>query len=137
MKIKNWLKMSHRPRRFFARVVCLLLAVVMWLFVMYVAPPEYSETYRDISVTVLTSDEHPDYAGRVDSSISVRVWGTKEELLHCNASNLYAYVEISDLAERESVLSIGKTYEMPVTVVVPEGLEVRDEYFVQMLLENR
>lgn len=137
MKIKNWLKFGRGPHHWIARIVCLVIAVLVWLYVMRVAPPMYDETYRDVRVEVRESDILPDYTGRVDELLSVRVWGSKGALHTYGAKDIVAYVKIADLADADGTYTPGKTYELTVYFELPEGLELRKEYRVSMLLEGK
>ena len=137
MKLKNWFKVGRGPHHLIARVICLAVAVVVWLYVMRVAPPTYDETYRDVAVEVEESDILSDFTGSVDSVLSLRVWGTKAALYEYDADDVRAYVKIADLADFNGSFGAGKTYELLVYFELPEGLEVRDEYRVSMLLENK
>lgn len=137
MKVKNWLKFGRGPHHWLARIVCLVVAVVIWLCVMHVAPPMYDETYRDVRVEVRESDAFPAYTGSVDELLSVRVWGSKEALAAYGAGDITAYVRIADLADAGSTYTPGKTYELTVCFELPEGLELRNEYSVLMLLEDK
>ena len=136
MKVKSF-KFNRGPHHILARLVCLLLAVLVWLFVMRIASPMYDETYRDIKVEVEESDILSEYTGRVDGLLTVRVWGTKEALHAYGPEDIRAYVKIADLADAEGIFSAGKTYELPVYFDLPDGLEVRQDHRVPMLLEAR
>ena len=79
MKNKEWL--TRRPQHLFARVVCLLLAVITWLCVMRVSPPTYDATLTNVSIRVVDA-EGVAYTGELDSDRmpKVRIKGTKEAL---------------------------------------------------------
>ena len=137
MKIKNWLKFGRGPHHWLARIVCLLVAVLVWLYVMRVAPPMYNETYRDVRVEVRESENLPAFTGSVDKLLSVEVWGTKEALLAYDAEDITAYVMIDDLVSADGTYTPGKTYELTVYFELPEGLELREGHSVSMLLEGK
>ena len=137
MKVKNWLKFGLGPHHWLVRIICLLVAVLVWLYVMRVAPPMYDETYRDVHVQVRESEMLPAYTGSVDELLSVRVWGSKEAIAAYSAQDITAYVKIADLAAADGTCTPGKTYELTVYFELPEGLELRDEYRVSILLEGK
>lgn len=137
MKVKNWFKFGRSPHHWLARIICLLIAVLVWLYVMRVAPPMYDETYRDVRVQVRESEMLSDYTGSVDELLAVRVWGSKEALAAYGAEDITAYVKIADLAVADGTYTPGKTYELTVYFELPEGLELRDEYRVSILLEGK
>lgn len=136
MKVREWGGILRRPRHILAQLMCLLAAVVIWLYVMYAEPPTYDETYRGVRVSVLDS-ENMEYTGTVDQTLNLRIYGTKAAIAECNTGDIVAYVRIADLADRSDIgpLTAGKTYEMLVYFDLPEGIEVREEYRVDMLLE--
>ena len=46
----------RRPHHILARIICLFLAIIFWLYVMYVAAPPYDAEYKDIRVSVVESE---------------------------------------------------------------------------------
>lgn len=86
--------------------VSLLIATSLWLYVMIKEDPKDKQTYNGISVQVknietlknrdmVLLNEDDDYA------VSVRVEGLKSELLHFDASNIVAFVDLSGYGEGE------------------------------------
>lgn len=134
MKTPKW--NFRRPRHLLARVVCLLLAIVIWLYVMYAAAPPYDETYTDIPVVVLESDEIP-FAGSADSLPSIRILGSKMALANCEKEDIVATVSLSDLVDGTRPLVDGMLYSLKVSFETPEGISVEGEYTVSVLLKSK
>ena len=123
MKTKEW--SGRHSSHIVAKVVCFLLAIVFWLYVMYVAAPTYEEEYRDIPVNVIASTL---YTGSIDDPyITIRVSGTKQALAKYSAADVLAYVRLSSLTETGDILITDKPYKMKVQFNLPEGLTVEGE----------
>lgn len=136
MRKKERLAFGRRHHNLLVWLVCLLLAVIVWLYVMRVDAPQYEEVYRDITVSVVESDSL-DFTGSVDEYLNIRVLGTKEALATYGKDDIVAYVRIADLADREGPVEAGTVYEMTVQLELPEGLSTPDTYRVRMLLQGK
>ena len=126
----------HRPHHLLAKAVCLLLAVVFWLYVMYVAAPPYDATYTDISVKVIES-EVLGYTAEVLGPIpSVRVVGPKMALAACDSEDIVATVSLSDLLGTKDPLYDQKQVSLKVSFTTPDGITVEGEYTVLVILSQ-
>lgn len=125
--MKNKEFSTRRPRHIIAKIVCLLLAVVLWLYVMYAEAPIYSEVYEGVTVNLVGDATAWDID---DPTISVRVYGTKMELAAYSAENIEATVLTSDLPDAAPVGNGGDQYSFNVRIKLPGALTVKDEYFV-------
>lgn len=125
--MKNKEFSTRRPRHIIAKIVCLLLAVVLWLYVMYAEAPIYSEVYEGVTVNLVGDTTAWDID---DPTISVRVYGTKMELAAYSAENIEATVLTSDLPDATPVGNGGDQYSFNVRIKLPGALTVKDEYFV-------
>lgn len=134
MKTKKW--SFRRPRHILARFVCLFLAVVFWLYVMYVSAPPYDATYQSIPVTVLESD-NLEFVGTADPIASVRVLGSKMALYATEAEDIVATVSLSDLENSKTPLVSGMLYQLRVTFKTPDGITVDGDYTVSVLLNKK
>ena len=126
----------RRPRHLVARIVCLLLAIVIWLYVMYAAAPPYDETYTDIPVVVLESDGIP-FSGSADAIPSLRILGSKVALAACEKEDIIATVSLADLAESARPLVDGMLYSLEVSFQTPDGITVEEDYTVSVLLRSK
>lgn len=135
MKTKEF--SGRRPQHIVAKIVCLLLAVVLWLYVMYVAAPEYDLVYHNIPVTVIATSDYP-FTGEIDNAlISVRVRGTKAKLAEYDSTDITAYVRLSDVAGEGSGLTPDNLYTATVQFTMPEGLTVEGEYTVPVFVQAK
>ncbi len=137
MKSKEW-SGGHRSQHIVAKIVCLFLAVVLWLYVMYVVAPEYSEVYDNIYVSVVTDTNFKN--GEIDNPlISVRVRGTKQALMVNDDSSVTACVRLADLSEflNENGELEKFVYDLPVYFVLPDGLTVDGEYTIPVSVREK
>ncbi|MBQ8174785.1 MAG: hypothetical protein IJ009_05220 [Clostridia bacterium] len=125
--MKNKEFSAHRPQHIVAKIVCLLLAVIIWLYVMYVEAPLYEQVFEDVVVTVKASEGTPWQID--DPTISVRVRGTKMELATYNAENVVAYILPSDYPDAQPLDSTG-FYAFPVRFQLPGALSVKGDYTI-------
>ena len=125
--MKNKEFSGRRPQHIVAKIVCLLLAVVIWLYVMYVDAPIYEEVYEGVSVTV-----HGDAtAWQIqDDTISIRVRGTKQELATYSAQNIEAYILPSDEPDALLIDQGSGLYSFPIRFKLPGALTVKDDYAI-------
>ena len=130
-------KLAFRgPRHILARVICLLLAVIFWLYVMYAAAPPYDATYQNVAVTVINSDNVA-YTAVVDPIASVRVSGPKIALADCTSEDLVATVSLSDLENSKEPLYVDKTCMLKVSFTTPDGITVEGDYTVSVILKAK
>lgn len=135
MKTKEWA--ARRPQHLVARIVCLLLAVITWLCVMRVADPICNGSLTGVSLSVVNS-ETVAYTGvpESDTISRVRVRGTKAVLAASKASDVSAYVDMSDLQFNAS-LAEDQICEMTVYFRTPEGLLIDGGYTVRVRLKAK
>ena len=124
MKTKEW--SARRPQHIVAKIVCLFLAVVLWLYVMYAAAPTYEAVYENVVVTVYGDSTEWEID---NATISVRVQGTKQELATYGAESIVAYVLPSDLPDAQPLATDG-FYSFPVRFRMPAALSVKGDYTV-------
>lgn len=134
MKTKD---LGRRSFHVIAKIVCFFMAVLIWLYVMWVKPPKYDCYFDNIpvamseSASVAFSGEFADS----DRIPTVCVYATKAAMSVCTAADITAYVSLDDLGKEP--LEAGHTYLVPVHFDLPDGMEVRDEYHVSVLLRNK
>lgn len=120
---------AYRPQHLLAKFIFFLLAIVIWLFVMRVAPPEYDARWSDVPVDVRGTVDG--YTATVEEGVmDVRVFATRELLSQYSGKDVTAYVDLSAISFTPED---GHSYRVPVRFETPEGVTVRDEYFVSVV----
>ena len=107
-----------------ARIVCLLIAFLIWLYVMYVDSPDHEEVYRSISVTlenasVLKNEYNMSVISGAGNLADVTIKGKKSELGRYSKKDIKVYVDLSHISDT------GK-HVLDVMVETPDGLVVSD-----------
>lgn len=125
----------RRPHHILARIICLFLAIIFWLYVMYVAAPPYDAEYKDIRVSVVESEFLNFTVREVAPIPSVRVMGSKMALAACDAEDIIATVSLSDLESVKNNLNTKESYSLAVTFKTPDGIMIDGEYTVSVRLE--
>lgn len=104
------------------KAVCVLLALILWLYVMDTVNPDWEQTFEDVPITLVSTEEieidngltiYKGYSNTVD--ITVR--GRKTEI---------AQYSVDDFTVTADVISITEAgeYTLPITVEVPGELEL-------------
>lgn len=134
MKNKEWI--GRRSHHWIAKIVCLLVAVIFWLYVMRVAPPLYDDTYTDVPVSVVGAESFA-YTGTAGNLSALRIKATKEDLAKYTAADVVAWVDLLDLENKSEVLYDGKTVKLTVRFKCPEGMVIDDIYEVDVSLRTK
>lgn len=113
---------SDRRGNFIARILCLVVAFIIWLYVMNVESPEYEKTFYSVPVTienaaVLASAQNLSVISGAGSVIDVTVKGKKSEIAKYSAGDIKASVDVSRITE-------AGRHTLDVAVDLPAGLVV-------------
>jgi YbbR domain-containing protein len=130
MKSKEW--SAKRPHHWLAKIICLLIAVFFWLYVMYAAAPTYDAYYTDIPVTVIASG---DFSGETGTLTSVRVFGTKAALSALRKEDIRATVYLANAGS--TPLVIGEYATLTVELALPEGITAEGSPAIPVLIKAK
>ena len=108
--------------RFF---LCLAIAFVLWLFVMYTENPEYEQTYTGIEVEVLNSTEYYEYDLVVPDTITAKFRGTNVALASCSKDQITAVVDLNNSKHFDGVKSFPVSFRFEGEEVLTPLYEVR------------
>ncbi|MBR3992028.1 MAG: hypothetical protein IKI91_07800, partial [Clostridia bacterium] len=100
-------------------ILCVLGALILWLYVMYIESPTYEDTVDDIevrleNVDVLSSNNLSVYSGS-GNHVKIRVSGKKSLINRLTKDDIHAAVDLTDVTES------GRR-ALPVTVDLPYGV---------------
>ncbi len=105
------------------KVVCVLVAFIMWIYVMMVESPEYEETFSHITVELINTDQlieekelaiYNGYGTMIDITLS----GKKSVISKLSADDIVATADVSTLT------GDGGRYNCKIVVDVPAGCKV-------------
>ncbi len=114
---------SQRTLSHIAKVVCVLVAFVMWIYVMMVESPEYEETFSYVTVELVNADrliedkELAIYNGH-GTMIDITLSGKKSVISKLSPADIVATADVS------TVTGEGGRYNCKITVDVPAGCKV-------------
>lgn len=118
---------THKRKRnkrgnFVAKILCFIVAFIIWLYVMNVESPEHEKTFSSVPVTienaaVLASNQNLSVISGAGNVIDVTVKGKKSEIAKYSASDIKASVDVSRITE-------AGRHTLDVSVSLPTGLVV-------------
>ena len=107
---------KEKINKFIPFLVCLLIAFLVWTFVMYIQTPKYVHEFEDIPVYI--QDVPPHLDGCVIElgvdKVSAEFYGTNIALAKCESGSLYGVVHVAKFSEPGS-------YEADVVFYYPTG----------------
>ncbi len=112
--VKDWLKKYD----VLTKTLSVLIAVVLWVYVVSVSNPVSDVDIKDISPVFSGSDElmaSKNLAVVGDYSVDIEVTAKRHDILNLNKSDITVEVDVSEI-------SSPGTYEMPYTVTMPSNL---------------
>ncbi len=107
---------------FVAKIVCLLLALILWVYVMEVENPDWEETVSDIPVELVNTDEiEIDHDltiyGGYSEKVEITLRGRRNKLSEITADDIKATADVSEITEPGE-------YTLPISVIVPDDSEL-------------
>ena len=115
------------PRQwFFSRILCLIVAFGIWIYVVNVTTQDYEKTFNLIDITVegweeLLEDTNLSVVNLEESKISVTVKGLRSDISKLTPNDFNAYIDISELTE-------GGKHALEVSVDLPSTVSLVSKY---------
>lgn len=125
MKVKN--------DKIFIQIICLLLAVILWVFVMGEMNPKIDKDIASIPVRIRNENVLEESAlafvdkEKENYTIDLKVTGYRDNLVGINKDEVTAYIDVLGYSEG--------TNKVPVEIELPEGVEIK-EYSPKQILCN-
>ena len=122
-KTDNIKDKHHKPLTHIAKIMCVLVAFVMWIYVMMVESPEYEETFSYVTVELVNADrlieekELAIYNGH-GTMVDITLSGKKSVLSKLSPADIVASADVS------TITGEGGRYNCKITVDVPAGCQV-------------
>lgn len=133
--------MSKEKNDITLRVFAVIIAVVMWSYVMSEVNPEQSQTHRNIPVTFRNLDAL-DRQGLVlmsptEATVTVRVIGTKSDLATFESKFIKAQVDLAGYSEGQVKIPVNITFDQSNNIRL-ERVEPQDVLFtLDRYIRNR
>ncbi|HAM04051.1 MULTISPECIES: CdaR family protein [unclassified Megasphaera] len=99
------------------RIICLILAIVLWFVIINEQNPTSEGSY---TVPVTVENLNSQYiAANVPKTVYVRLSGPRNTIINVGASDIKAYIDLSNAQEGEM--------EVPIHVQIPNGTELKKQ----------
>lgn len=137
---------------FFSKILCLIVAFAIWIYVVNVTTQDYEKTFNLIDISVegweeLLDDTNLSVVNLEESKLSVTVKGLRSDISKLTSSDFKAYIDISDLTEGgkhsvevsvdlPSTVSLVSKYPEAVTISIDENIEREIEVDIDLTEYN-
>ncbi len=106
----------------FLRIFSVVIAFLCWVYIIFITNPEIEVKISGIPITLSDhqSIKNEGYivSNEINSTIDIRVKGTRQMIASINKDSVFAYVDLSDCTDKQ-------TYELPVNIKLPyEGISL-------------
>ena len=106
----------------FPRLFCLLIAFILWIYVVNISTDDYEKTFTMIDIKVEGTDELTSMSDisiydQSEGMVSITVSGTRQDISGIETSDFIAYIDVSGIREAGRV-------DVPVKVSVPETVSL-------------
>lgn len=114
----------HEPHtELIAKILCVIAAFCLWIYVMQVESPEYEQTFTHIVVNLTNTDELVSNKGLAiyngyGTMIDVTLSGKKSVVSRLEEKDIVATADVSAIEEG------GSRYDCPITIDVPAGCQL-------------
>ncbi len=111
---------DHSPKYdWVAKIVCLFLAIILWMYVMQMNTIEEDTTLEDLPIEIINEEQLEDaglsiYSG-YDQTMDITLRGKRSEIAKLSAENVHARVDVSGI-------STAGTYPLDVRMTLPSGI---------------
>ena len=108
------------------RILCILVAIVIWLYVMSNNSPDYERTFSGVSVgientAVLMSEKALSVISGYGSLVDITVTGKRSEVVSYSLEDIIASVDVAAVSE-------GGKHQLSVSVATPDGCVLKSVY---------
>jgi len=116
----------------FLLIISVLIAFIMWLYVMSLDNPSHEQMFTSVPITILEDASPLSVYYGYNNVVDVKVLGKKSDVSKITAADITAVVDIADIDE-------AGRYTLPVKITVPHGLSISSQSVntLSVYLDNR
>ncbi len=107
------------------RIVCVLVAVIIWLYAVYNSNPDYEKSFDNVGVAAVNSgmldDRDLTVYGEINSTIEVVIYGNRGNITTYSKEDIKATVDLIGVTEAGH-------HTLVVNISVPDGATVKSFY---------
>ena len=120
---KEAIKKRLRVSDLLPRIVCVVIATVLWLYVMSNNSPDYERTFSGVNVgiensAILMSQSDLSVMSGGSAYVDITVTGKRGDVVSYSLDDIIASVDVAKVTE-------GGKHQLPVSVTVPEGCVIK------------
>ncbi len=109
--------MNKLDKKWQVKIICLLLAIVLWFFIINEQNPVSEGSY---TVPVVVENLDSQYiTSNVPKTVYVRLSGPRNTIINVGPSDIKAYIDLSSAQEGEA--------DLPIHVEIPSGTELKKQ----------
>lgn len=105
------------------RVICVLLALFIWMYVVFNSTPDYEKSFDGILVTPINAmvldDHNLTVYGDVKSTVEIVIYGARGDITGYSSEDIKATVDFIGITEAGE-------HNLPITIELPEGATVKN-----------
>jgi len=132
-------KSAIPTRWFFSRIICFILALGIWIYVVNITTQDFEKTFNLIDIDIEGVEELEDYTNMSvvnleESKVSITVKGLRSDISKLTENDFSAYIDVSKLEQSgkhslevsvnlPNTVSLVSTYPEKVTISVDENVE--------------
>lgn len=107
---------------FIAKIICLLLALVLWIYVMEVENPDWEETIEGVPVNLINTDEieidhNLTIYGGYSNTVDITLRGRRNQISGITADDITATADVSEIEKAGE-------YTLPISVSLPRDAKI-------------
>lgn len=107
------------------RILCAVLAVIVWMYVIYNSSPDYEKSFGGVNVNItnaaVLTDRDLTIYDQADTPIEIVILGRRGDITVCTKDDISASVDVSSI-------TVPGEYELPVIIDVPDTATVKSYY---------
>lgn len=109
--------MNKLDKKWQLKIICLLMAIVLWFFIINEQNPMSEGSY---TVPIVVENLDSQYiTSNVPKTVYVRLSGPRNTIINVGPSDIKAYIDLSDAQEGEM--------SAPVRIEIPAGTELKKQ----------
>lgn len=104
------------------RIVCVLLALIIWMYVVFNKTPDYEKSFDGVPVTPVNAMVLDDHSltvyGDVKATVEIVVYGARGDITAFSSDDIKATVDFIGITEAGE-------HNLPITVELPDGAAIK------------
>ncbi len=104
------------------RIICVLLAIIIWMYVVFNKTPDYEKSFEGVPVTPINAMVLDDHSltvyGDVKATVEIVVYGARGDITTFSSDDIKATVDFIGITEAGE-------HNLPITIELPEGAAVK------------